>query len=85
MRLKVITLARLKKLGACPSQVALFEDTFGRSAKITPANMTRAKREGLYLRWIAEKLFGPHDFDSDKCRACVAMFSPRKALLRMAR
>jgi len=45
--MKRVTLAMLRRLGACPSQIKLFEATFGEAAELTLENGERAAVAGL--------------------------------------
>jgi hypothetical protein len=88
--MKVVTVEKLKKLGACASARRLFIKTFGQSAKITAANLTKAEKAGLSLFWLLEELgLAPHHEGAmSSCKGCKAERIDnyeRKALLKLAR
>lgn len=97
IKIKVVTLARLRKLDACPGALADFERTFGKQARITSHNLDRAEHVGLDADWLAQalRLIPSHaDFTDDgRCVGCAAddkLKTPRRvrarrALLRAAR
>lgn len=96
LRLKVVTLARLKKMGACRSAQRVFQREFGKQARITATNLDRAEDVGLSLKWLAEalELVPRHEFGAafgagGRCARCdVERKVPnyvRRALLRAAR
>lgn len=59
--MKVVTLRRLKALGACAGALVAFERAFGKSVEVTPANLTKARRvlrafDNDPLGWLAQKV-----------------------------
>jgi len=55
-----ITLTQLKKMGACRSQLELFQETFGRRITVNPRNCLRAIQVGLDYQWFLSRFTG-HD------------------------
>jgi hypothetical protein len=53
---KTITVAWLRERNACANAVKLFRKTFGKSARITAANVRKAVAADLNLDWIAERV-----------------------------
>ena len=53
--MKEVTVEWLKSQEACSDQVALFEATFGQSAKITKCNLLKATSAGLSTDWLARR------------------------------
>ena len=51
-----ITLAQLKKMGACVPQRTLFTETFGSYAELTEENAIRAVDAGLRISWLASEV-----------------------------
>jgi hypothetical protein len=47
-----ITASWLKEKNACPSQVHLFQKTFGNRARLTRGNLLRAVQVGLDVWWL---------------------------------
>lgn len=96
--MKVLTAYRLKKLGACGAALRTFQRVFGKQARITAANLTKAGMAGLSVQWLAEKLrlVPVHEYIDGVCSACEAERKAgvdrkgsrsisRRALLRSAR
>jgi len=51
--MQIITAEWLANKKACADQVELFRATFGAAAPVTEANVLRALRAGLNVRWLA--------------------------------
>lgn len=47
-----ITYEQIKDSGACPSQLELFANTFGKGARLTKRNLKKAVEVGLQLSWL---------------------------------
>lgn len=54
--MKRITLRMLVRLGACRSQLIVFERVFGDGCELTQANMVNAVRNHLCVSWLVFKL-----------------------------
>ena len=54
-----VTVAQLKKWGACADQVKSFARVFPEGATPTLVNLRRAAKAGLSLDWYAEKALSP--------------------------
>ena len=54
-----VTVAQLKKWGACADQVKTFARVFPEGAAPTLVNLRKAAKAGLDLDWYAEKVLSP--------------------------
>lgn len=54
----VITAAWLRERGACPAQVARFEQLWPGGCPATRENAHRARRDGLSLTWLVREVRG---------------------------
>ena len=57
-----ITLAQLRKLGACPDEVAIFEKLFGESVEVTEALCVK-HAEKFDWDWAAKRLLTKTQLD----------------------
>ena len=64
-----ITVAFLRKHGACADQVALFAETFPDGAEATAESLLLAARAGLAIDWLARFVPAPARRAYDEARA----------------
>lgn len=99
--MKVVTIGRLKKMGACQSAIEALRAEFGTRIFITPANLTKVERVyGGALCWFAEadKTIGAKYADRNKkpiqcklylenksCWGCADLIAARRLILAAAR
>lgn len=93
--MKVVTVKWLQLKGACHWQVREFEMMFGKKAEVTVANLRKAARAPLQLRWLVLKMLRSMEdkqaYDAEyarvKARLSGDIYSDRwrKALQRVDR
>ena len=56
--MKTLLKSKIRSFSPCPDQLALLDKTFpGERIRLTLANCRKAARAGLYLDWLADRLF----------------------------